>query len=851
MQKYVKPILAVLALYLLAPVATACDTPATVCSEPSSGAFPLIHKGRPVPVVVDKQADPAVLRVAESFARDLQRVSGGKTAVIKSPKKLKKTAVVIGVLGNNPFIEQWVNQGKLDVIGLAGTWEGFQVSVIDKPWKGMDKALIIVGADRRGAVFGTYDLSQKLGVSPWYWFADVPPERKSSVYITSGTRRDAPKVRYRGIFINDEQPAMQAWAEKKFGGFNADMYEPVFELILRLKGNYIWPAMWENVFHVDDPQNTVLADQMGIVVGTSHHEPMMRAHYEWHQEGSDQGPWDYRKNSENLRAFWRGGIERMMSKGDDKGFDSLVTLGMRGDGDEPMTEGTAITLLESIVQDQRKIIEEVTKKPAKELPQVWALYKEVQEYYDKGMRVPEDVTLLFCDDNWGQIRRLPEKDLDRPGGYGVYYHYNYYGAPRSYKWTNTIQLGKVWQQMNLAWERGARDIWIVNVGDIKPTEYPTEFFMDMAWDPEAMTADAQANYARVWAARTFGEKLADQIASLQNRYDQYSSRRKPELTDRSSFAIGKPTKENLVTGEFYTIVQQWRKLDADMKKLKTKIRPDQADAFFQLLEYPIASYANLYEMYFSAAWNLRLAMSFDTRANYFASQAEQAFAYDKSLTEKYHSINNGKWDEMLKQVHMNYITWTAPTVNSMPQVMRIVGKERRVIFQEQGCAGAHCPLEIEASDFDRSQSGKGLSWQHVENLGQSKAAVIAMPQGRESTTVADGVKLEYDIKVPQNTGLKLTLQLSPSLDTRNQGGLKIAVSIDDGPIKTLSYDLLPTANAAKQEREKAWYKAVIENRQLLKTTFDKIDSGARTLKIWRIDDNVILEKIFIDFTHSS
>jgi hypothetical protein len=380
-------------------------------------------------------------------------------------------------------------------------------------------------------------------VSPWHWFAGVSIPRRTDFSLPAGSRRDQPKVRYRGFFINDEAPCFSGWAEKKFGGANHALYEHAFELLLRMKGNYLWPAMWApRAFAADDPQNQILADAMGVVMGSSHHEVMMRAQDEWHRhtdQGGTGGPWDYSRNAANLRIFWRGGIERMMSKGDGKGYESVVTIGMRGDGDEAMVEGTAIPLLEQIVADQRAIIADVTRRPASETPQVWALYKEVQDYYDHGMQVPDDVILLFADDNWGQIRRLPAPGAaPRRGGYGVYYHFDLVGVPRNYKWLNTNQIETTWQQMNLAYERGARAMWIVNVGDIKPMEYPIGFFLKMAWDPEAMTPEALAAYPAAWAAATFGPEHAAAIGEVITTYRRFAARRKPELIDPDSFAFG-------------------------------------------------------------------------------------------------------------------------------------------------------------------------------------------------------------------------------------------------------------------------------------------------------------------------
>jgi hypothetical protein len=314
--------------------------------------------------------------------------------------------------------------GKLNVAELSGKWEKFIIQTIERPLPNIDRALVIVGSDKRGTIYGAFDLSAQIGVSPWSWWADVPVARRTDLYVLPGVHTAGePAVKYRGIFINDEAPALSGWANEQFGGFNHQFYDRVFQLVLRLKGNYLWPAMWGRAFYDDDPMNPQLADEYGVVIGTSHHEPMMRAHAEWSRYG--EGPWNYETNAERLQQFWKLGVERM---GD---FESIVTIGMRGDGDEPMSEAANISLLERIVADQRSLLAEATSGDAAETPQLWALYKEVQESYDKGMRAPDDVTLLLCDDNWGNIRKLPTVGAaERDGGYGIYYHVEYVGDPR-------------------------------------------------------------------------------------------------------------------------------------------------------------------------------------------------------------------------------------------------------------------------------------------------------------------------------------------------------------------------------------------------------------------------------------
>ncbi|MET0499727.1 MAG: glycosyl hydrolase 115 family protein [Steroidobacteraceae bacterium] len=841
--------IAALACAFTTSLCYACDTPASVCSTRNAGSFPLIRSGQPASVFVDAAADSAVRRVAEAFAADLERV-GGKTAQrIDDTRKAKGNLVIIGVLGQSPAIDELARTGKLNAGDISGEWEAFRRIVVERPFPNVSQALVIVGADRRGAVYGAYDLSGKLGVSPWHWFADVPVRKQQNVFITAGAYRDAPKVKYRGFFINDEDPAFKSWAIQRFGGINATMYEHVFELLLRLKGNYLWPAMWApKAFNDDDPRNKIVADAMGVVMGSSHHEPMTRAQDEWHrnqQQGVTGGKWDYATNAANLRTFWQGGIERMMSKGNGQRYESLVTIGMRGDGDEAMAEATATQLMETIVADQRRIIADVTGKPADQTPQVWALYKEVQDYYDHGMRVPDDVTLLFADDNWGQIRRLPTADLGRKGGYGVYYHFDYVGAPRNYKWLNTVQIAKTWQQMDLAYARGARTVWIVNVGDIKPLEFPLSFFMDQAWNPEAMTPDALDRYPQEWARATFGPSQASAIADLITRYSNYAARRKPELIDAHSFPLSENVGDKLDGGEFGALVAEWQELERDTSKVKATLPKDQLAAYLQLVEHPVAAMSNLYQFYYALAWNERLAAARDSRANAFADQAVERFRRDQELADNYHRANDGKWDGMMLQTHIGYTNWQQPASQVMPEVKRVQaqGTAKPIAFASNAAAQMPNIVAIDAPHYSRAVNGNGLSWRAIPNLGRTLGSIAALPQGRGPTTQADSVRVEYDVNIAQAGDLTVQLFLSPTLDTTGRGTLRLGVSVDDGPMQTIVDRLLPAPTATTLHEQRDWNQAVEDNARMLQTVFTDVGAGKHVIKIWRLDDNVILQKL--------
>jgi hypothetical protein len=840
-----------LSLFFLAvpTAALACALPATVCDQGSAGSFPLIDGGHPARVVIDDGANSAVRLVAASFAQDLQRVSGRSRRVLSDPGEAKGPVVVIGVVGHSKLVDGLVVAGKLRVDAIAGQWEAFGVTVVDQPWPGVPTALVIAGADRRGAVFGTYDLSRQMGVSPWYWFADVPVPHRTSVHVSPGQRSDRPGVRYRGFFINDEDPAFSSWAKKHFGGMNAQMYAHVFELLLRLKGNYLWPAMWApKAFHLDDPENARLANAMGVVMGTSHHEPLTRAQSEWHRltdDPSTGGAWNYQTNGENLRKYWKGGLERAMHANGGAGYENLFTIGMRGDGDAPMSGGTATALLEKVVADQRALIAQVAGKPAAQVPQVWALYKEVLDYYDQGMKVPDDVTLLFSDDNWGQIRRLPTRNLDRSGGFGVYYHFDYVGVPRNYKWINTNQIGKVWQQMDLAWQRGARNIWIANVGDIKPLEYPLSFFMDMAWAPDRMTPAALAAYPGDWARQQFGPDVGADVGELLTRYSTLAARRKPELVDENTYATGEVRPDVLVRGEWARIIGDWDALVARLDAVRPKVGEPAQSAFFQLVDYPILAVSNLYRMHYATAWNHRLASQFDPRGNVFLQMSERAYGRDAELTQQYHQLNDGKWDGMMSQVHMNYVIWNDPVRQVPPVLIRTAGdvpekmRHAKAVFVDPEQATG--PITVDAADFARNVGADGLTWTAIPGLGQGTAGVVAWPQGRPATEPPSAPRLEYDVAIPENHAVEVRLRLSPTLDTTGGAGVRIGVSVDDGAVRTLVSALEPTGGAATNPRQQAWYRAVVDNRVELSTVFDALPAGAHAIKVWRLDDNVILE----------
>ncbi|GAF04037.1 glycosyl hydrolase 115 family protein [Saccharicrinis fermentans] len=634
----------------------------------AEGYFPIRTARGASPLLVNSSDYAGVIRAFKDLQKDINRVSGSKPELYINDIAATKNVIIAGTLGKSDLIDRLVKNEEINVNELRGKWEKFIIKTVNNPFPGIESALVIAGSDKRGTIYGIYDISERIGVSPWHWWADVPVKKKDDIYVIPGTYTDGePAVKYRGIFINDESPAFRNWAFEKFGGQNHQCYETIFELLLRNKANYLWPAMWlPTIFNEDDPLNPKMADEYGIVMSTSHHEPMMRAHKEWYK--FDGGDWNYETNKKKLQEFWRGGIERM---GD---YESVVTVGMRGDGDDAMSEETAVDMLKQIITDQRNIIADVTGKPAEETPQVWAVYKEVQDYFDQGMRVDDDIIVLFCDDNWGNLRILPKKeDLDHAAGYGIYYHFDYVGAPVSYRWLNTTQIERVWEQMNLAYEHGVKDLWLVNVGDIKPMELPISFFLDYAWNPDAIQAEDLPEYYISWAEQQFDEKYAKEIAELLALYTKYNARRTPEMLSYKTYSV-----ENYREAE--RIVRDYKTLLKKSSAIYHQLPENNRSAYYQLVQSPIELCANLNEMYVAAGMNRYYAQRGAGSANYYADKVKELFYKDAELTRNFHQkLENGKWNHMMSQTHIGYTSWTHPPLNTMPAVSYVQLKEQATL----------------------------------------------------------------------------------------------------------------------------------------------------------------------------
>ncbi|KAG6826018.1 hypothetical protein H0H92_001436 [Tricholoma furcatifolium] len=651
-----------------------------VAFSSSSSTFPIVAKGKKASPILTSSDDWAGVHVAAAtFAADIQRVSGALPTLTNytSTTSLKSsTPIIIGTLGHSSLISQVVNATKLDVSSIEGKWEAFLSQEVENPLPGVSSAYVIIGADKRGTIYGMYDHSEQFGVSPWYWWADVPTTQNSEVYVTStGCSHGEPTVKYRGIFLNDEQPALQNWAAEKFTNgttdspmgspFNHFFYTKLFELMLRMKSNYLWPAMWGSAFAVDDTENQFLADLYGIAMGTSHQEPMMRSTpNEFTLYGN--GTWDYTTNADNIKAFWLAGTQRA------KPYESVYTIGMRGFGDVPLSQNTDISLLEQVISDQTNILESVYGSDVSAIPQIWCLYKEVEGYYDAGMTAPDYVTLLWTDDNWGNIRRLPiASERNRTGGAGIYYHVDYVGSPRDFKWIVSSQISKIYEQMSLAVEREATQLWILNVGDLKPYERETEFFLNLGWNASRWNFDNINDYVSLWAQREFdvSPSVASNVVEIVNNLTMWNARRKPELLNSTTYSLWNYR-------EAESVVADWANLQAASTEIYNSLSSSYKPAFFQLIQHPVLASANVANLLVTVGQNNLRASQARLSTNDLADQAVVYFEGDYDLELEYHSILDGKWDHMMDQTHLGYYYWQQPMTNSMAAVNRVQSRKQ-------------------------------------------------------------------------------------------------------------------------------------------------------------------------------
>ena len=798
----------------------------------------LINRDNKVEIYMDANDCKGVSYAANALVKDIIKVSGSK-AVLTSDAGLKdkdaagKPTILVGTIGHSAAIDQLIRQKRINGNLLKGKREKFIITVVDGQ-------LVIAGSDRRGTIYGIYELSQQMGVSPWYDWADVPVVHHDSIFVNKGVYTDGePAVRYRGIFLNDEAPCLTSWVKNTYGTDYGDhrFYQRVFELVLRLRGNMMWPAMWGWAFYADDPENEKTADEMGVVMSTSHHEPMARNHQEYARNRKGWGPWNYQKNKTNLQKFFREGIERM------KGTEQIVTIGMRGDGDEAMSDEADTRLMTNIINDQRKIIADVTGKKASETPQVWALYKEVLDYYDKGMKVPDDVTLLLCDDNWGNVRRVPNaKERKHKGGWGLYYHVDYVGAPRNSKMLNVTPVQNPWEQLTLAYENGIDRLWILNVGDLKPMEYPISQFMDIAWNPHKYAVNQITDHTRDWCAQQFGESQADEAARLLNLICKYNGRCTPEMLDKNTYSL-----EN---GEWQEVVNQYLKIEADALRQYNSLPAAYHDAYRQIILFPIEVMSNLHQMYFAQAMNNQLYEQGNPKANIWADECENRFKRDSLICDEYnHKMAGGKWNGMMTQKHIGYTSWhDGFEKDTCPKLFRVSTSSNETVI-----AGNDGVVEIEAPYYSSKTDAAEAKWTEIPFMGKSVSAMTLMPY----TKSVKGASITYKFKMKAGKSsdgnasngkqkIRIHVITKSTLDYLNKGGLTYGVSIDGATPVEVNFN--KDLNEKPENIYNIYYPTIATRivDQVIELELPATADGIHTLTLTPNDPAIVFEKIVID-----
>lgn len=797
----------------------------------------LLNANNRVEIYMDTNDCKGVSYAAHALLKDIKSVSDATATLTSDAGFLKKAdtvrpAIIVGTIGHSAAIDQLVKQKRINGNLLKGKREKFIITLIDGQ-------LVIAGSDRRGTIYGIYELSQQMGVSPWYDWADVPVEHHDSIFVNKGIYTDGePAVRYRGIFLNDEAPCLTSWVKNTYGTGYGDhrFYQRVFELVLRLRGNMMWPAMWGWAFYADDTENEKTADEMGVVMSTSHHEPMARNHQEYARNRKGWGPWNYQKNKANLQKFFREGIERM------KGTEQIVTIGMRGDGDEAMSAEADTKLMTNIINDQRKIIADVTGRKASETPQVWALYKEVLDYYDKGMKVPDDVTLLLCDDNWGNVRRVPNaKERKHKGGWGLYYHVDYVGAPRNSKMLNVTPVQNPWEQLTLAYENGIDRLWILNVGDLKPMEYPISQFMDLAWNPRKYDVNNITRHTRDWCTQQFGESQADEAARILNLICKYNGRCTPEMLDKNTYSL-----EN---GEWQEVVNQYLQLEADALRQYNSLPASYHDAYRQIILFPIEMMSNLHQMYFAQTQNHALYKQGNPKANVWADECERLFKRDSLICDYYnHKMAGGKWNGMMTQKHIGYKSWNDDfEKDTCPELFRVTSKDGVIISENNGV------VEIEAPYYSSKTDAAEAKWTEIPFMGKSVSAMTLMPY----TKSVKGASITYKFKMQVSKTsdgkafngkqkVRIHVITKSTLDYLNKGGLTYGVSLDGASPVEVNFN--KDLNEKPENIYNIYYPTIATRivDKVIELELSASSDGIHTLTLTPNDPAIVFEKILID-----
>jgi hypothetical protein len=839
--------------------------------------FALVDGGHVVPIYVPPGSPDTVLVVAQAFAHDLEAVSGIHTRVLTSiPATPPSKLVIAGVIGQSTEIDRMRADGKLHTDLIEGKWESAITSVVQNPIPGVQSALVIAGSDRRGAAFALFTLSRQMGVSPWTWWADVPIERHRSVFVSTLEHlQPEPSVQYRGIFLNDEDWGLRPWAAKKMdptvdkGNIGPCTYERIFELLLRLRANSLWPAMHPGSLPFNAvPENARLADEWGIVMGSSHSEALLRNNVgEWNEK--IDGPWNYQINAPAMNAYWD---KRLAENGK---YENYYTVGLRGVHDSGL-EATGspevkAKLVEDVMTEQRKLLAARVHADVTKIPQIIWLYKESLDLYRVGMKVPPDVTLGWTDDNYGYIRELPNaQEQTRPGGSGVYYHVSYWGAPHDHLWLCTTPPSLIREEMTKAYDHHARRYWILNVGDLKPAEVDIDYFMQLASDEPKMAPMSQRDFLTQWFAEQFPTADAAKVANVLTLYYGLNFIRKPEFMgfngyndniNRTAFnplawpSDGQPDQNRARAAA-------WSQLQADEQAVAKTLPPHYASAFFELVGYPVEGSAAMNHKFLSTDLSY-----LDSQQHNFASiavdaaRAKAAYETIQTLTGRYNSLEDGKWDGIMsaapRERHVFEMPHGATGADAEKPLPATWGTGEdaantatTLSFASSGFTEQHATVSINAAHFARKQDGKNASWQLLPDLGISGASVGYGAPGSQTDaesaalSIATAPWLDYDFDTTSSGAATLTLALLPTFPVDSQHRMRYAVSLDG------QSPLVVDASDRGEWRDNAppnWTANVLRNFATTKIPLGSLHSGHHTLRLIYMDPAIIFEHIVVSF----
>jgi hypothetical protein len=836
----------------------------SVSQAPGAGTFPLVSGGETAAIMYDSGDYKVVEIAANMLAGDLNLVTGKKPSVIATDaaggvaKGSAKRVVIMGTLGRSPAVDALVAAKKIDVSAIQGKWESYIVARVPDAAPGVE-ALAIIGSDRRGTAFGATTLSEAMGVSPWNWWADVPAKHQDNLHVTPGWH-GSPSVKYRGIFLNDEDWGLQPWAAKTLepasaggvGDIGPRTYAKIFELLLRLKANYIWPAMHPSTkaFNIY-PQNKFVADDYAIVMGSSHCEQLLRNGVsEWKDAQGRVGEagaasYNWVTNKDGIVEYWK---ERLKENGK---FENTYTLGLRGVHDSDMAGGgntqQKVARLNEIYGVQRNLLKEFVNQDLNKVPQIIVPYKEALIYYQNGAVPADDVTIVWVDDNHGYIRQLSTPaEQKRSGGAGVYYHLSYWGRPHDYLWLSSTPPSLVWEELSKAHDYGARTLWVMNVGDIKPGEIGMTMAMEIAYDAGHYTVDNVGDFLKGFATRTFGAAQAGEIAAVMDSYYHLNYQRKPEhMGFNTSQNPGGPIQASEFSDE--EIAQRLGAYETLVKRaeaINAALPAEYKDAYFQLVLYPVRCSAAQNEKMLSIDLGRRATARGDAAAaSQFLVKARAAYDRIQSETAYYNNtLAGGKWKNMMSAAPRNIDVFRAPPAAAGPAGQaaappRTGGADPAPASQDAGY------LSIAAERPTRNVARQGASWKVIPGLGRLGDSLAVFPTTTPSVTdaaalAANAPALEYDFTVTTaNAAGKVTVQAIPTHRLNAERGLRYAVAIDGEAPQIVDLET--------PEFSAPWSVNVLRG-SAFGTTTHNIAAGKHTLKIYMVDPGVVIDHITVD-----